>query len=268
MSDVLERFERKFTRRGPDECWPWTAATSHCGYGVFAWSEERQAHRAAYRLFVGDIPKGQVIRHRCDNPPCVNPRHLEPGTPLQNSGDAVARGRIARGSRHGVSKLTEEQALLILASTESATEVARRYDVHPDLVRMIQRGVRWGHLPAVNLPTRTQLRRQYGGRGEGHHGTHLTASDVVAIRSDTRTNRAIGEAFGVSATTVSNIKHFKQWGHIPAASTDHLSPRPVKLDSAPCSVSGCGGNAAKGARGLCRAHYHRLTRYGGPLGRP
>lgn len=44
-----------------------------------------------YSELVGD--PGPVLRHRCDNPPCINPAHLEPGTQADNVRDMAERGR-------------------------------------------------------------------------------------------------------------------------------------------------------------------------------
>jgi hypothetical protein len=51
------------------------------------------AHRAAYAMTWGVCPGGQLLLHSCDNPACVNPTHLEPGTHAQNMADMVAKGR-------------------------------------------------------------------------------------------------------------------------------------------------------------------------------
>lgn len=85
-----------------DACWPWNAGTDDDGYGKFAvgLGGHRQrhirAHRFAYETFVGLIPDGMVVCHRCDNPPCVRPDHLFLGTPLDNNADKVSKGRHAR----------------------------------------------------------------------------------------------------------------------------------------------------------------------------
>lgn len=76
----------------PDACWLWTGALDKCGYGKFAMEGFASAHRAAYILFVGPIPDGLEIDHLCRVRACVNPRHLEPVTHLEN----VRRGRHVR----------------------------------------------------------------------------------------------------------------------------------------------------------------------------
>lgn len=66
------------------------------------------SHRISYTIANGD-PGNFHVCHSCDNPPCVNPKHLWKGTAKQNSGDMVAKDRHPRGERKGCSKLTEEQ---------------------------------------------------------------------------------------------------------------------------------------------------------------
>ena len=56
-----------------------------------------------------DTLKGMLVRHRCDNPRCVEPTHLELGSAADNSADMVQRGRSLRGARHPGVKLNPEQ---------------------------------------------------------------------------------------------------------------------------------------------------------------
>ena len=84
-----------------DNCWFWTAGRDRDGYGRFAVGlggkaqAHVRAHRFAYETFNGPIPDGLVVMHTCDNPPCVNPRHLELGTSQDNNDDKVQKGRHA-----------------------------------------------------------------------------------------------------------------------------------------------------------------------------
>ncbi len=68
------------------------------------------AHRLSYEFFVGRIPDGQIVRHKNDTPFDVNPHNLEIGTPRQNTGDMLDRGRSRppRGVDHGQAVLTDD----------------------------------------------------------------------------------------------------------------------------------------------------------------
>ena len=67
------------------------------------------AHRLAYETWIGPIPEGHVVRHKCDNPPCINPEHLLTGTHADNSNDMVARGRTLHSERHPAARLTKAE---------------------------------------------------------------------------------------------------------------------------------------------------------------
>lgn len=85
------RFLAKFIPEPNSGCWLWTAGTMAGGYGVF-WDGSRHlaAHRFSYELHREPIPLGLVIDHKCRNPCCVNPAHLEPVTYQTNT----LRGRV------------------------------------------------------------------------------------------------------------------------------------------------------------------------------
>lgn len=71
-------------------CWIWTGPRDAKGYGRWG---KKGAHRHAWQEANGQLPEGQWILHHCDNPPCVNPAHLYPGTVVENVRDMVTRGR-------------------------------------------------------------------------------------------------------------------------------------------------------------------------------
>jgi hypothetical protein len=85
---------------GQDDCWPWLGATRGKpgnAYGIF-WLDGRNqpAHRVAWMLHHRNpFPDGMDACHTCDNPLCVNPHHVFPGTPSDNARDALSKGRLA-----------------------------------------------------------------------------------------------------------------------------------------------------------------------------
>ena len=150
MKNEESRFWEKVAIRGPEHCWNWTRSAYPYGYGA-AWfgGKQRRAHRVAYRLQNGEIHKGAVIRHTCDNPSCCNPAHLLLGTHKDNTQDAVKRGRMASGSRHGRSKLTEEQIAEIrrrytaYCPVNGRNALAIEFRVHRQHIMKIVMGTRW-----------------------------------------------------------------------------------------------------------------------------
>jgi hypothetical protein len=86
-----------------NKCWLWTGSTDGHGYGhMFRERKEGnktiKAYRFSYEIHNGPIPKGLVIMHVCDNPPCVNPKHLFLGTFADNVHDACKKGRCKHKS--------------------------------------------------------------------------------------------------------------------------------------------------------------------------
>lgn len=68
------------------DCWEWTGYVGAEGYGLSWDGKDRdRSHRVAYALFVGPIPPGQQVDHRCHNAACVNPAHLRLATNKQNA---------------------------------------------------------------------------------------------------------------------------------------------------------------------------------------
>lgn len=75
-------------------CHEWSGTRSDRGYPLLGDKKRTRVHRLSWEIANGrSIPTGQVVRHRCDNPPCVNPDHLRIGTEADNVLDAIRRGR-------------------------------------------------------------------------------------------------------------------------------------------------------------------------------
>ncbi len=148
--DQLERFWSKVDKQGPDECWEWLACKTTGGRGQF-WIDYRMygAHRVSWYLTYGPIPKGLFVCHHCDNPSCVNTAHLFLGTNQDNMLDASRKGRIARGSRQGSSKLTEEDVYRIrelLKDGQTLQAIADTFGVRQSNISHIKVGRSWAWL--------------------------------------------------------------------------------------------------------------------------
>jgi hypothetical protein len=93
---IMERFNKRYTPVTESGCWIWDKALADHGYGPFYFNNAHHyAHRIAYELYKGEIPKGMTIDHLCRVRCCVNPDHLEAVTHHENN----MRG-ISTASRH------------------------------------------------------------------------------------------------------------------------------------------------------------------------
>ena len=132
-------------------CWEWRGKRNPQGYGTYTHNDKTQgAHRWAYLEFVGEIPTGLFVCHRCDNPACVRPSHLFLGTASDNTCDRDEKGRglpsIKKGSANGASKLTEAEVAAVYVSMTSGNKLAKEYGVTQALISLIKTGRKWGWL--------------------------------------------------------------------------------------------------------------------------
>lgn len=105
LYDPVARFEAKTIKDGPlsddrpdlGPCWIWVGKVNQFGYGRFNVDHlEVQAHRWSYEHHVGPIPNGLEVDHLCFVRNCVNPKHLEAVTGLENQRRAARRLRSSR----------------------------------------------------------------------------------------------------------------------------------------------------------------------------
>jgi len=133
LGSAEARFWAKVERKGPNECWPWTAAVmKKTGYGVFhpRKPETKLAHRVAYESQHGAIPDGMYVDHACHNgkgcPPgpcphrkCCNPAHLEAVTNAENVNRSHNSNIQKTHCPRGHAYTPENTRLQIKASTTS-----------------------------------------------------------------------------------------------------------------------------------------------------
>jgi len=152
MTTLKGRFWSKVNKNTTNGCWEWTASLDGKGYGQITIKKGllKRAHRVAWELIRGSIPKGQLLCHRCDNKKCVNPDHLFLGTQRDNVQDMDSKGRRVNtphyGEQHGMAKLTNAQVKRIkefLAVGVEGVELASLFKISVSTISHIKRRRQW-----------------------------------------------------------------------------------------------------------------------------
>ena len=140
------------------DCRVWIGSINRYGYGRITMRPHNvlTAHRVAWEEAHGPIPAGTIVRHKCDNPPCINPDHLELGTTAENMRDKAERGRSApaQGSQNNLAKLTESDVPKIRAMVRggaSQAATANVFGVSQGSISNVIRGVTWTHVAETNI---------------------------------------------------------------------------------------------------------------------
>jgi hypothetical protein len=223
----IHKFWSRVDVRGPDECWPWLAGKNGCGYGVFSVTEagarkQRMATHIAIFLDRGAVCPGRKMYalHSCDNPSCVNPRHLRFGTPKQNSEDAKARGRASAPPNVRGNQAWEAKRLAAMPRGEdnkasvykeplirdicqrrrlgqTPTRICKETGAPWTLVNDVTYGRAWQHIareymPFPRLPSHTR-----GSAISGETISRMRDAQAAGLGSS-----AIGRIFGLSRSTV------------------------------------------------------------------
>jgi len=129
-------------------CWEWSGRRNDKGYGVVAVVHDTEMmHRASYKVFVGPIPDGLFVLHRCDNPPCCNPEHLFLGTKRDNMLDAIAKGRLfMHDGAHHNARLSVKDVAFIRGSDLSDRQLAMQFGVTRTAIKSIREKRSWRHV--------------------------------------------------------------------------------------------------------------------------
>jgi hypothetical protein len=144
--------ERLLAKRNVTEsgCWEFTGHINNRGYGLISKGGRSQklmlCHRASYESFVGPIPEGKIVLHKCDNTKCFNPDHLSVGTQQDNMDDMASKGR--RVSLYGTdspnAKLSSSQVAEIRSRyvpRVNTSELAKEFGVTRQYVWQLGKGM-------------------------------------------------------------------------------------------------------------------------------
>lgn len=128
-----------------DQCWEWTGSKTSAGYGLIYWKDElKYAHRLSLEFDGRPVPPRWHACHTCDNPLCVNPKHLFPGTPHDNVKDKVSKGRHTYGENHPNSRLTDtdvEEIRKLAYDGVWQSDLAQMFNVNPSHISRLVAGL-------------------------------------------------------------------------------------------------------------------------------
>ena len=152
LSDgYAHKFWSKAYQKSQDECWDWLGAYENNGRGVVRIQKGLfKAARIAYFLTHGADPGRQLVCHTCDNPNCVNPRHLFLGSHVDNMADMSKKKR--GNGPHGIGESSNGHTLddnlvrKIRAADGTQREIAIRYKTSQASVSRVRSGKFWGHV--------------------------------------------------------------------------------------------------------------------------
>jgi hypothetical protein len=168
---------RSRSKKMPSGCVEWIGPRSWLNYGVFdsRIMGRMGAHRAAWILNYGDIPKGMSVLHSCNNPPCVNPKHLKLGDHLANMQDRKLCGNYPKGENHFAAKVTDKIAVEIFNDPRTCRIIAENYGVNRYLVQSIRTGQTYSHVTGGG---RSPFQRPKGCGVKGPRGPHKNPKET------------------------------------------------------------------------------------------
>lgn len=131
-------------------CWLLMTSIRAKGYAARSFKgRQSDAHRASYEAYVGEIPVGMQVLHRCDVRNCVNPKHLFLGTNSDNMQDMLSKGRGSVGERHYKAVLTDELVRKLRSEYQpgdSWMELERKTGINRGVLRPAILGITWKHV--------------------------------------------------------------------------------------------------------------------------
>jgi len=207
-----EKFWSKVEKGETDECWEWQAAADEHGYGrINVRGKTKLATRVSVRLD-GRDPSNYYVLHKCDNPCCVNPKHLYLGNQKQNMRDSVEHGNANLGEEAPNSSLTNEEVQQIndkMHKGLSNAEIAKDYLVDEATISDIRCGNSWTHVDIDNpyheiyepVPNKDKLSNE-------------NVKEIKARLQAGEVQQRLAEDFNIDSSVVANIANNQRYTDI------------------------------------------------------
>ena len=223
-----------------ETCWFWTGAKrSTSGYGVLRVPIDTAygraalgvaAHKLSYVLTNGPIPIGKILLHSCDEPACVRPDHLRPGTHRENAEDFFGKRPAKDRNPHWAAKLTSDEEIkrlrdLYFQANMTVGALARQFGMSKPGVIAVLTGQSHRGAPG---PT-GEIRKV---RGPQVFGAKLDEQRVGQLRQryvEGETIYELAKAFAVAPQTISKIIRNKVWKHVEPVPEEMLASGHRKL---------------------------------------
>lgn len=149
---ISESFWKRVAKKEHDDCWEWQGSRKKdrgkLSYGrlyIPTVSKKLGSHQVAFILANGYLP--EQVNHTCNNPPCCNPRHLQPGSHESNMVFMKESNRSLFGERNPKAKLTESDVRAILADRTSTNKaLAEIFGVTHSMISAIRLRKSWRHV--------------------------------------------------------------------------------------------------------------------------
>lgn len=235
MISLRERFEQKFVKGHPDECWEWTASKSSRGYGQISDGKRLQpANRISYQLNIGKIPEGACVIQKCGNKLCVNPKHLYLGhkrsgsiTPvLQRFEKLFAKGTPtdcwewqSTKNQGGYGRLRVDGRLQVAHRVSYRLYVGELSEDICVLHKCDNPGcVNPSHLflgtQSDNMIDCSRKGRMVRPKGEDNHQSKLTKKAVLEIRASQEPAKIAALKFGITPEHIRRVRNYEFWKEV------------------------------------------------------
>jgi len=214
LDRTISVFEKYVIKNGK-YCWGWKGyVNKKTGYSYMSIESKKiGAHRVSWMIHKGEIPKGILVCHSCDNRNCSNPNHLFLGTYSDNYNDMVNKGKrvIARGINISKSGLTVEKITKIIHDLEKnipSYVVSKMNNVSRSIVYHLKAGDRWTHLDIVKNNNIKKLNPR----------KIVLNEDLVRkfrkLHEEGWSAKNISKEYKIGKSAIWNAINFKTWKHV------------------------------------------------------